>query len=122
MSRFEEIVAQILTWSDDDRQGVIDAIEESIQSEIAANLSPEQRAELRRRLAEHRANPHTAVSLEKFEELMSQELDADTQDVDDLKIAPEQEAELARRVAEHDANPSSALTMEEVFRGLRRQS
>jgi putative addiction module component (TIGR02574 family) len=65
MSRIEEIVAEILTWPDEDRQRVIDAIDESIQRELAASITPEQEAELARRVAELDADPSSSISKEE---------------------------------------------------------
>lgn len=44
-----------------------DSIERAPEAELAFPLTPELRAELDRRLAEHRADPGSAVTWEAFE-------------------------------------------------------
>lgn len=58
----EQAISDISTLPIDDRLRVVHAIWDSLPDDVDLHPTPEQQAELYRRLAAHRADPSTAIS------------------------------------------------------------
>jgi putative addiction module component (TIGR02574 family) len=62
----DQAISEIATLPISDRLRMVHAIWDTLPDDISLPVSPEQQAELDRRLAAHRANPESSISLEEL--------------------------------------------------------
>lgn len=62
----DQTISELSTLSIDERLLIVQKLWDSIPAETEVTLSPEQSAELERRIAEHEQHPETAISGEEL--------------------------------------------------------
>lgn len=72
MATIDQTIAAVPTMSISDRLRLAEAIWDSLEDAEAPLLTAEQRAELDRRLAEHDANPGSALTREEVERRLAE--------------------------------------------------
>lgn len=63
----EQTISDLSALSVDDRLRIVQELWDSIPAETEVTVSPDQRAELERRIAAHDANPDSAISRKELE-------------------------------------------------------
>ncbi len=69
----EQTISDLAALSVDDRLLIVQRLWDSIPAEAEIPISPEQREEIKRRVAEHDANPSSAISREELERRLQDE-------------------------------------------------
>jgi putative addiction module component (TIGR02574 family) len=63
----DQTISDLSALSIDDRLRIVQRLWDSIPADTEIAVTPEQRAELERRIAAHEANPDSAISSEELE-------------------------------------------------------
>jgi putative addiction module component (TIGR02574 family) len=63
----DQTISDLSTLSVDERLRIVQKLWDSIPRETEVTLSPDQRAELERRIAAHEADPESAISRDELE-------------------------------------------------------
>lgn len=72
MQSIDETIALIAKMSIADRLRLAEAIWDSLDDSDVTTLSPEQRRELHRRVADHDSNPQSALTREEVEKRLAE--------------------------------------------------
>ncbi|ADB16986.1 addiction module component, TIGR02574 family [Pirellula staleyi DSM 6068] len=72
MQNIEQTISAVSTMSISDRLRLAEAIWDSLDDASTALLTPQQHAELKRRMMEHETNPGSAMTREEVEQRLAE--------------------------------------------------